>query len=161
MTMTPLRIALTTLSLIAAVSCSSNSALPPGLALPTLPSPEPPATSPSPLTVPFLGTWNGTVNLITNGTASLQLTLGASGDQLRGTWAMMFSDGRPATGGTVTGGVSVDGSSMSVEMISSGGECPTVVSGTINGTGTQIAGKFDSSAVCGAGLGRPVTLFKQ
>jgi hypothetical protein len=94
-----------------------------------------------------LGTWNGTVNLISNGTASLQLTLGASGSQLRGTWAMMFSAGSPANGGTVTGGVSVDGSSMSVDLVSAGGECPTVVSGTINGTGTQIPARFDPPPV--------------
>jgi len=78
--LTPLRAALVTLSLIATVNCGSST---------SSPAPVPfPAISPSPLTTSFVGTWEGTANLIRYGNANVQMTLGASGSQLTGTCAM-------------------------------------------------------------------------
>ena len=150
MSMTTFRVVFVTLSLVAAISCSSNSA--PGFA----------ATSPSPLTTPFVGTWNGSMNLVSTGSVSLQLTMGASGPDLMGAWAMTFANGSPAKNGDLTGGVNVDGSSMSVALHSSDSECPATVSGVINGTGTQITGSYTSTtSTCGQPIGGPVVLSKR
>jgi hypothetical protein len=74
---------------------------------------------------------------------------------------MTYANGTPTKSGTVTGGLNQDGSFMSVHLISAGGDCPPVVSGTINGNGTQITGKYDASAPCGFGDVVPLTLSKQ
>jgi len=138
------------LALAAAVGCSSQSS---SSGFDTL--------SPSSVATPFLGTWNGTVNLSLNGTASLKMTIGASGSRLTGDWAMTFSNGSPAKSGTLAGGVNADGSTMSVDLMTAGVDCPPVVSGTINGAGTQMTGKYDAAATCGAGPASPLVLSKQ
>jgi hypothetical protein len=88
------------------------------------------------------------------------MTLAASGSALTGRWGMTYPDGS-TTSGTVTGGVSADGSNMSVHLVSAGGECPPVVSGVINSSGTQITGRYDASATCGGGIGSALNLSKQ
>jgi hypothetical protein len=59
--------------------------------------------SPSAVTTPFLGSWNGTVNLLLNGTGNLKMTVGASGSRLTGDWAMTFSNGKAPKNCTTSG----------------------------------------------------------
>src|SRR5262245_43357019 len=113
----------------------------------------------------FAGAWDGTVMAAPGGAlttaALLHLALDASASQLTGTWTMTFPSGHPNVGGTASGLVSADRSTMSVTLDSTG-NCPVAVSGMLNGTGTQITGQYSESPTCRFGIvaGVDLTLIK-
>jgi hypothetical protein len=76
---------------------------------------------------------------------------------------MTFPNGHPNVNGTVNGVVTADGSAMSVTLASTGNNCPVTVSGTLNGTGTQLTGQYSESSVCRFGIvaGSDITFTKQ
>ena len=120
----------------------------------------------SPSAGSFAGAWDGKVLAAPQGVlttaALLHLALEPSATQLAGNWTMTFPNGHPNVNGTASGTVNADGSAMSVTLLSAG-NCPVAVSGTLNGTGTQITGQYSESVTCRFGIvaGSDITFTKQ